>query len=178
MKQTLLVANLILSAALTASAQRTPESMLGAALHQEEVQGDLKGAIVAYQKVAASPGVSRKTAAEALVRMGQCYEKLGNTESRKAYGRVLREYADQKEAVTIARSRLGQEGGLRSSDTLARRLLCTGCGDYEANISMDGRFIAFTDYDTGDVTIRDLSTGQVKRLMAKSGSYNDSVTFA
>src|SRR5205814_2531504 len=103
------VANLILSAALLAGAQKTPESMLGAALHQEEVQGDLKGAIAAYQKVVAAPGVSRKTAAEALVRVGQCYEKLGNVESRKAYERVVREYADQKDAVTLARARLGKE---------------------------------------------------------------------
>src|SRR5882762_8518246 len=98
MKQTLLVANLMLAAALLATAQKTPESLLGAALHQEEVQGDLKSAIAGYQKVLVTPGLKRKTAAEALVRMGQCYEKLGDTESRKAYERVLREYGDQKEA--------------------------------------------------------------------------------
>src|SRR5258708_29359484 len=111
MKQTLLVANLMLAAALLATAQKTPESMLGAALHQEEVQGDLKGAIAAYQKVVAAPGVSRKIAAEALVRMGQCYEKLGDAESRKAYERVLREYADQKEAAEWARGDAGERTG-------------------------------------------------------------------
>src|SRR5216684_8363389 len=110
MKPTLLVANLMLSAAFFATAQKTPESMLGAALHQEEVQGDLKGAVAAYQKVVAAPGVSRKTAAEALVRMGQCYEKLGDAESRKAYERVVREYADQKEAAGLARARLAARG--------------------------------------------------------------------
>src|SRR5258707_396048 len=101
----------MLSAALLATAQKTPESMLGSALHQEEVQGDLKGAIAAYQKVVATPGVSRKTAAEALVRMGQCYEKLGDSESRKAYERVLREYADQKEAAGVARERAWKKMG-------------------------------------------------------------------
>src|SRR5216684_2238642 len=111
MKQTLLVANLMLSVALLSTAQKTPESMLGAALHQEEVQGDLKGAIAGYQKVVAAPGVSRKIAAEALVRMGQCYEKLGDTESRKIYERVVREYADQKEAVAAARARMGGDSG-------------------------------------------------------------------
>src|SRR5712691_3254749 len=119
MKQTLLVANLMLSTALLATAQKTPESMLGAALHQEEVQGDLKGAIAAYQKVVATPGVSRKTTAEALVRMGQCYEKLGDSESRKAYERVLREYADQKESAALARGRLsGTAHPGRQSNTL------------------------------------------------------------
>src|SRR6266849_4441415 len=115
MKQTLLVANLMLSAAFLATAQKTPESMLGAALHQEEVQGDLKGAIAAYQKVVSAPGVSRKTAAEALVRMGQCYEKLGDAESRKAYERVVREFADQKEAVALARAKLGGSTALQNA---------------------------------------------------------------
>src|SRR5216684_3044058 len=123
MKPTLLVANLMLSAAFFATAQKTPESMLGAALHQEEVQGDLKGAIAAYQKVLATPGVSRKTAAEALVRMGQCYEKLGDAESRKAYERVLRDYADQNEAATEARSRLAAiSGGAKTTEMANRRV--------------------------------------------------------
>src|SRR5258708_25341392 len=122
MKQTLLVANLMLAAALLATAQKTPEAMLGAALHQEEVQGDLKGAIAAYQKVVAAPGVSRKTAAQALVRMGQCYEKLGDAESRKAYERVLREYADQTEQVALARARLGGDVAARNVGPAIRRV--------------------------------------------------------
>src|SRR5712672_174437 len=109
MKRTMLFANLMLTAAMLATAQETPEAMLGAALHQEEVQGDLKGAIAAYQRVVAAPGVSRKTAAQALVRMGQCYEKLGDAESRKAYERVLREFADQTEQVALARARLAAQ---------------------------------------------------------------------
>ena len=111
----------MLSAAFLAAAQKTPESMLGAALHQEEVQGDLKGAIAAYQKVVAVPGVSRKTAAGAPVRMGQCYEKLGDAESRKAYERVLREYADQKEAVVVARARLGGVESMARQTGIAAR---------------------------------------------------------
>ncbi|HUQ91099.1 MAG TPA: tetratricopeptide repeat protein [Bryobacteraceae bacterium] len=122
MKLSLLVANLILSAAfLFAAAGKTPESMLGAALHQEEVQGDLKGAIAAYQKVVATPGVSRNTAAEALVRMGQCYEKLGSTEARKQYDRVIRDYADQKDAVARAQTRISGTG-TNDTGTVLRKI--------------------------------------------------------
>src|SRR5229473_5127574 len=122
MKQTLLVANLILAAAFLATAQKTPESMLGAALHQEEVQGDLKGAIAAYQKVFAAPSVSRKTAAEALVRMGQCYEKLGDTESRKIYERLVKDYSDQKEAAALARARLGRTAAAQNAGIVTRQV--------------------------------------------------------
>src|SRR5260221_7248680 len=174
MKQTLLVANLMLSAALLAAAQKSPESMLGAALHQEEVQGDLKGAIAAYQKVVATPGVSRKTAAEALVRMGQCYEKLGDSESRKAYERVLREYADQKEAAGLARARLGKSmGAVRQTNTLVWR---NAKGDGEGRVSPDGRYLSYTDWDSGDLALHEIATGIDRRLTdtkQKKGHVND-----
>src|SRR5438552_13048222 len=146
MKRTLLLT--MLSAALVATAQKTPESMLGAALHQEEVQGDLKGAIAAYQKVVATPGVSRKTAAEALVRMGQCYEKLGDSESRKAYERVLREYPDQKEAAALARGRLsGTAHPGRPTATMVWSGPKVDYLGFGGRVSPDGRDLSFTDWD-------------------------------
>jgi len=70
-------------------APRSAEVQLKAAEHKQQVEGDLKGAIEQYRKLA--QGRDRAVAAKALVRMGQCYEKLGDAESRKAYERVLRE---------------------------------------------------------------------------------------
>lgn len=37
----------------------------------------------------------RAVVATALVRMAECYQKLGDAESRKIYERVAREFADQ-----------------------------------------------------------------------------------
>jgi Tol biopolymer transport system component len=65
-----------------------------------------------------------------------------------------------------------------SAQQLAPKLVCTQCGDYEAYISPDGHWLAFTDYNTGDIVIRDLQKGQTRRLMAKIGSYKDSPDFA
>jgi len=61
----------------------------------------------------------------------------------------------------------------QSAGAPAKRLLCTGCGDSEANFSPDGRLMVFTDWDSGDVAIRDMSTGQVKRLLVKPGNWKD-----
>ncbi len=80
------------------------EVALQAAIKKETVDGDLKAAIEQYGKIA--QGGDRAAAAKALVRMGRCYEKLGDSESRKAYGRVLREFGDQPEAAGEARARL------------------------------------------------------------------------
>jgi Tol biopolymer transport system component len=106
--------------------------------------------------------VSRKTAAEALVRMGQCYEKLGDSESRKAYERVLREYGDQKEAAGLARARLGKSAGaVRQTGTLVWR---DAKGDGEGRVSPDGRYLSYTDWDSGDLALHEIATGIDRRL--------------
>jgi Tol biopolymer transport system component len=155
------VAVLMLSAALAASGQRTPESMLGAAIHQEEVEGDLKAAIAAYQKVLAAPGVSRKTAAETLLRIGHCYEALGNAESRKAYERVVREYAEQKDAVASARTRLA---GTQTPPGPISRVLWSGSEREIGNVSADGRFFAYTDIPETDLFVHEMASGLDRNL--------------
>src|SRR5512140_1136792 len=80
------------------------------AVQKETADGDLKGAIEMYRKLAA--GANRAVAAKALIRMGQCYEKLGDADARKAYERVVREFADQKDAVAEAHRRLGDKPGV------------------------------------------------------------------
>ena len=88
---------LALSAARSAQQARDTraEVALQAAIKIETIDGDLKAAIEQYKRIAALPGASRATVATALLRMGQCYEKLGNAEARTAYERVVREFGDQ-----------------------------------------------------------------------------------
>jgi TPR repeat protein len=70
------------------------EVRLKAAIQKETVERDLKAAIDAYKKL--SEGGNRVVAAQALVRMGQCYEKLRNADALRAYERVIRDFNDQK----------------------------------------------------------------------------------
>src|SRR5579863_3923960 len=100
-----LAATVLLGGRLAAQKPQAPETLLQTAIKKEVVDGDLKGAIEQYKKVAQS-GV-RPLAAQALVHMAECYQKLGDNESQKIYEQVLREYADQKEAVALARAKLG-----------------------------------------------------------------------
>ncbi len=58
-----------------------------------------------------------------------------------------------------------QQGG-----SLAKRLLCPNCANAQADLSQNGRWMVFADWSTRDVAIRDMSTGQVKRLMANTGT--------
>ena len=150
--------------------------MMEAAHKKEVVDGDLNGAIKQYRAILAKYAANRAVSAMALVQMAECYQKMGDAESRKIYERVLREYGDQKEAAATAQARLGggDAGRQNNSGALAKRLLCTECGETDADFSSDGRLMVFTDWDSGDLATRDMSTGQVKRLMAKPGTWKDS----
>jgi len=160
---------------LLAQGSRTAELQFKAAQQKELIEGDLKGAIKDYEKIA--NGKDRALGAQALLHMAECYQKLGDADANKVYQRLIRDFADQAAAVSVARARLGGAAAPSVSTMRAQRLLCTECGDYEATTTIDGRWIAFTDWDSGDLAIRDLATGQVKRLMAKSGSFEDSAAY-
>jgi len=82
------------------------EVLLQTAIHKEMVEGKLEEAIQIYRNVFTTNRNNRALAAKALVQMGQCYEKLGNAEARKAYEQVVQEFADQGEQVQAARTRL------------------------------------------------------------------------
>src|SRR5687768_4956182 len=99
----------ILAAVLAASAQTGEAArQLNAARNAELVDGDLNAAIKQYAAIVSKYAkTDRAVTAMAMVHMAECYQKMGNAGSRKLYEQVLREYADQKEAVTLAKVRLG-----------------------------------------------------------------------
>jgi Tol biopolymer transport system component len=139
------------------------EAQLQAAINKETVEGDLKGAIELYQRLA--NGSDHAVAAQALVRMGQCYEKLGSAEATKAYERVVHEFSDQKETVATARARLAALGrGLGSASAVTVRQVWIGpwYGALGAP-SRDGAYLTFRSASE-DLAIRDLATGQIRQL--------------
>src|SRR5712691_10063914 len=87
------------------------EVLMQAAHQKQLVEGQLEEAIQLYRRIVQEHAGSRAVAAKALLEMGLCYEKLGNTEARKAYERLLRDYGDQNEAVVQARARLAVLSG-------------------------------------------------------------------
>jgi len=137
---------------------------------KETIDGDLKSAIELYRRVIGEAGGNRLIAAQALVRMGQCYEKLGDAEARKAYERVVREFSDQAEPAGLARERLGALVGTAASPPaggVTQRLVWSTPTESWGGVSADGRWIAFQS-DQGDLAIHDLVTGQ-NRLLTNYG---------
>ena len=71
------------------------EKLLAAAEHKATADGDLKGAIEDYKKIVDGAQSNRALAAQALLRMGECYQKLGDTEATNIYQRLVRDFAAQ-----------------------------------------------------------------------------------
>lgn len=144
------------------------EVQLQAAIKKETFDGDLKGAIEQYKKLADSS--NRAVAAKALVRMGECYEKLyeklGDAEARKAYERVVRDFADQKDALAAARQHLAANSAQSEAGVVVQRIAAFPDNRRYTSISRDGRYLAFTKAD--GIYVHDLVKSEERRIVAKN----------
>ena len=165
----------IVSAVAIAGAQKPgrAEVSLEAAAKKEMVDGDLKGAIALYREIIATYAADHAVAAKALVRMGQCYDKLGDLEAgeaRKAYERVLRDYPDQKEAVSVARARLGSTESVQRAGAMSSRQVWTrpSSATFYGTVSHDGRYLPYTDWavpgGNGELFLHDMTTRVDRRI--------------
>ena len=157
-----------------AGVQATAAAQLEAAIKKEVVDGDLKTAIELYRRLAQAS--DRAVAAKALLRMGQCYEKLGDAqarEARAAYERVVREYGDQPESSKVARERLSAltaaRGGATGGTEVAMRRIWVAGKDLPICISPDGRYVVFGAADSANLWLRDLQSGE-QRQITRAGS--------
>jgi Tol biopolymer transport system component len=147
-------------------AAKAVQILMGTALHQEEVEGNLAGAILTYKMVIADRRAGRTTLATAWVRLGRCYERLGNAEARQAYERVISDFGEQTEAVALARTRLAASGIITATKT--RRTVWTGpYVDMYGRVSSDGRYITFVDWTrTTNLMVHDLVSDTDRALTA------------
>ena len=168
----IIVAALVVTCLPIVHAQQTAaqaEKLLASAQHKAAIDGDLKGAIEDYKKAIAAAGNNRAFVAQALFRMAECHQKLGEAEAQAIYERLVRDYPDQQEVATAARARRATTA---SSVVKGDRSLWSG-GDADGfgTISPDARYLTFTDWaNGGQLAIRDLVSGTSHRLTNGGGS--------
>ncbi len=175
MKNHMLHAALALSLGITSPAlagQSAPKSndaavLLQAAMHTEQVEGRLPEAIDAYKTVVARAGANKAVAAQALLRLGAAYERLGRPEARDAYERVVRSYPDRPKEAAAAKARLAKVGGgavvKKAQVDITPRKVLEGHAAQLQDMTADGRLAVGRQrrtYGAFDVVLRDLSSGQ------------------
>jgi Tol biopolymer transport system component len=152
-----------------AQGARSPEALFKAAQHSEEVQGDLRAAIEQYQKVVTAG--NRSLAAQALLRMAECHQKLGDQEARQILTRIVREFGDQPVAAE-ARTRLNATAKPTvRSDAIAMKKVWVG--DLEGTTTADGRWLSYVNPANGNLALHDLLNGTDRPVTADGSWYGD-----
>jgi Tol biopolymer transport system component len=179
MREALLAWTVVIAAALIAGSGQiqSGHDLYQKALVKERAEGNLQEAIDLYQRVVREFPADRSLAARALVQMGQCYAKLGKQEATRTYERVVRDYSDQQEPLRMARARLAALSKPQPAGMTVRKVWSGTEVDVEGDISRDGRYISFVDWQTGDLAVHDLTTGNNRRLTDK-GPWSKSREFA
>ena len=163
------------------SFSQSAEELLPGAIQLEVVYGELEQAIDAYQAIIDKYPDNNPVAAKAYFHMGVCYEKLGKKEAKKAYNKVISDYAEQEEVVLQAKTRLYalvQTTDRMQVKGMSMRKVWEGPDvDFLGEPSPDGRYISCVDWETGDLAIYETETGK-KRRLTSNGSWDDPIEFA
>jgi len=164
----IVVAGLLSELAVTPlHAQTRPAVELQAAMTKEQVDGDLKTAIAAYQKIAADKSAPRDVRAKALLHLAGCYEKLGQ-QAQGVYQQIVRDFSDQP-AATAARTRLAalkQDDRPAPPATMTQRQIETA-GRHFGEGDTDGHRVVYLNPATGELIYGDLA-GKSQRVIFKA----------
>ena len=145
---------------------RSAEIDFQAASRTHHVDGDLQAAIRKYEAVIREYPTEQRLTAQALLGLAECYETLGDPRARETLERVVREFSDVRDVVAKARTRLSRIP--RRAVGVINRQVWTG-PDVDANgsVSEDGRYLSFVDWSSGNLAVRELASGTIRRLTNK-----------
>ena len=133
-----------------------------------ETKGDLNGAINLFNDIIKKYPKEREYAAKSQLYIGLCYEKLGVKEAQKAYQRVINSYPEQTETVKLANEKLSilkkAETTAKNTEITIRRVLAGPDAIDIGGPSPDGRYLSYTDWETRDLSVHDLVTGQNRHI--------------
>jgi dipeptidyl aminopeptidase/acylaminoacyl peptidase len=141
-----------------------------AAEAKAKVEGDFAAAIKLYKNAEKEAGSNRALVAQALVKMAEAYQTIGEVEAQKIYQRLVRDFSDQKDVSATAAERLAlmTPARTRAEGIVATKILEGPEADVYGSISRDGRYVSFMDPETLDLAVRDLVTNEKRRLTTHS----------
>jgi Tol biopolymer transport system component len=175
----LIIAIVFLNSSLSAQ-EKKASVQLTTAIYEEEVTGNLDKAAELYLDILKKYPDDRPVAAKTLYHLGLINEKMGRQKASEYFTQLIKTYPDQTDMVVLAKSRLAalDIGPVARSTGITIRQVWSGPDvDIYGTPSPDGIYLSYTDWETGDLVIRDLSTGIINRLTNK-GSFDNSDEYA
>lgn len=170
------------------ASSQSGQDLFQKALAKERAEGNLEEAIALYQQ-AVDTATDPALAAQAQLRIGMCYEKLGSRTSRlaqEAYQKVLDNYPSQSDETRIAREKLSllskAQAVMSGEDTSfrTRRIarLQPGVFMWGGTVSPDGRYFPYVNWKKGNIAVFDLKTGRYSDLTDDGYWGRDTTQFA
>ena len=141
-----------------------PELLLREALHKQQVEGDLPGAIKIYQQIVSARNGNRAITAKVLLELAGCYEKLGR-QAETVYQQIVRDYSDQP-AAAQARAKLAALRPAAPTPTMTLRKIELG-NDLRNIVATDGDRAVYWDL-TGTILYFGDVAGKQKRTILES----------
>jgi len=163
--------SILLLVAFTVLAEQSLRQVFERARLLEEKNQNLSEAIQLYTQVVSQAKDQRALAARAQLQIGLLHERLGHkAEAQRAFQAVLSDFADQTDVVRQAQARLpyGKRDG-----AVVRRVWAGPDAFFPGGPSRDGAFLTLRDSETQDLAIRDLRTGQKRRLTKHPGTFEN-----
>jgi Tol biopolymer transport system component len=150
-----------------ATAAESLSVLLQKAIYTEETEGDIEAAIKLYESIAKDGEANRSLVAQAQYRLGICQLKRGKSDDAEAaFRKITGQFADQSDVSAKARERLNEMG--KSVSSVVVRQVWSGQEVESGSLSSDGRYLAFVDWESGNLAVRDFSTGQTRRLTSNA----------
>jgi Tol biopolymer transport system component len=175
----LIIALLLLTGSVSAQDNKSSVA-LAAAIYEEEVTGNLDKAVDLYLDILKKYPDDRPVAAKTLYHLGLVNEKMGKQKAGEYFTRLVNTYPDQTEVVALAKVKLaalGTSTPARDAGITIRQVWSGPKVDDYGTASPDGRYLSFTDWETGDLSVRELATGKTWRL-TKTGTQKQPAVFA
>lgn len=160
-KRVAAIAIAILFCTVTLVLAQSGNDLFQQAVAKERADGDYEGAIQIYQRILRDFSKERLLVAKALLQLGGCYERLGQSKARGYYERLIAEYVDQKDLVAEARSRLA--GAIKDTSDSRVEITTPFSSDlYSFAISPDGRSLVYqvTKDGASHLWLQDLMGGK------------------
>jgi Tol biopolymer transport system component len=171
----LIIAFLLVTSSVSAQDNKASVA-LAAAIYEEEVTGSLDKAVEFYLEILKKYPNDRPVAAKTLYHLGLVNEKMGKQKASEYFTRLVNTYPDQAEMVALAKAKLTALGiipAARSTEVSMRQIWVAG-KDMPICISPDGRYVVFGVYDSGNLWLRDLQSGE-QRQITHEGSRMESM---
>ena len=141
------------------------------AIYKEEGDGNLQEAIDLYDQIVNDDSAKRNLRAKALMQIGLCYEKLGKQNAKLAFEKLVKEYSDQTEFVTLARKKLNKYNKIEASIETKALTIKQLKKDLNliymiGNVSPDGTSFLYVDQvnDDDEIIRFDFETGKTTRI--------------